>query len=350
MQDYFNMDNRRRNAIYSLILLVAIAVVWLIRNKNSENTEDRTYTYINGNAQGTTYNITYEDSLKRNFKRSIDSLLTQFDSSLSTYKEDSEINKFNQNDSLVFDLPYFLPVLEASKKAYEASNGAFDPTVYPLLNAWGFGPEKQTFPDSTEITSIMKYVGFDKIRYDQNEVLKTVDKVSLDFNAIAQGYSIDILYNFLQAKGINNLMVELGGEVRVGGLNESGDLWSIGIDNPKPEEAGSDRAAIIKLDNQAISTSGNYRKYFEHNGVKYGHTINPKTGYPVQRDIISSTVIAPNCMEADVWSTTFMVTGLEEAKEILKEQQQLSAFFIYETAAGELKTFYTENLDSNIIM
>lgn len=343
------MDNRKRNAIYSLILLIAIVVVWLIRNKNSENVEIKPYTYIGGEAQGTTYNITYEDSLNRNFKISIDSLLNQFDNSLSTYKEGSEIKRFNRNDSLIFDLPYFLPVLEASKKAFEASKGAFDPTVYPLINAWGFGPEKQVFPDSTEIEEILKYVGFDKIQFNETRVIKSVDKVSLDFNAIAQGYSIDVLFNFLESKGINNLMVELGGELRVGGVNEAGDLWSIGIDNPKPE-ASSDRIAIIKLDNQAISTSGNYRKYFELDGMKYGHTINPKTGYPVQRDIISATVIAPNCMEADVWSTAFMVTGLEEARKMLKEQTHLSALLIYETASGELKTFSTDNLSSNLIM
>ncbi len=343
------MDNRKRNAIYSLILLIAIVTVWLIRNRNSEEQDESAYLYMSGEAQGTTYNINYEDSLNRNFKTSIDSLLTQFDNSLSTYKEGSEINRFNKNDSLIFNLPYFLPVLKESKKAFEASNGAFDPTVYPLINAWGFGPEKQVFPDSTEIKEILNYVGFDKVQFNETRVVKTIDKVSLDFNAIAQGYSIDVLYNFLKSKGINNLMVELGGELRVGGVNERGDLWSIGIDNPKPE-ASSDRIAIIKLDNQAISTSGNYRKYFELNGIKYGHTINPKTGYPVQRDIISATVIAPNCMEADVWSTTFMVTGLEEAKKILQEQNHLSALFIYETASGELKTFTTDNLNSNVIM
>ncbi len=343
------MDNRKRNAIYSLVLLVAIVTVWLIRNRNSEEPDKSAYLYVSGEAQGTTYNINYEDSLNRNFKISIDSLLTQFDNSLSTYKEGSEINRFNKNDSLIFNLPYFLPVLKESKKAFEASKGAFDPTVYPLINAWGFGPEKQVFPDSTEITEILNYVGFDKIQFNETRVIKTIDNVSLDFNAIAQGYSIDVLYNFLTSKGINNLMVELGGELRVGGVNESGDLWSIGIDNPKPE-ASSDRIAIIKLDNQAISTSGNYRKYFELDGVKYGHTINPKTGYPVQRDIISASVIAPNCMEADVWSTAFMVTGLEEAKKILEEQSHLLALFIYEDENGELKTFYTDNLKSNIIL
>jgi thiamine biosynthesis lipoprotein len=344
------MNNRKRNAIYSLVLLVSIITVWLIRNRNTEEPDKSAYLYLSGEAQGTTYNITYEDSLNRNFKISIDSLLTQFDNSLSTYKKGSEINQFNQTDSFVFDLPHFLPVLEGSKKVYEASNGAFDPTVYPLISAWGFGPEEQNFPDSTEIEAILKYVGFEKIKFNETRVMKNIDQVSLDFNAIAQGFSIDVLFNFLESKGIKNLMVELGGEVRVNGINDKGDLWSIGIDNPKPEDSGSDRIAIVQVDNQAISTSGNYRKYFEFNGVKYGHTINPKTGYPIQRDIISSTVIAPTCMEADAWSTAFMVTGLEEAKKILQEQPHLAALFIYETKSGELETYFTENLTSSIIM
>ncbi len=317
---------------------------------DNDEPKEAPYITVTGEAQGTTYNINYQDSSARDFKQSIDSLLNRFDESLSTYKNGSEILRFNKSDSFEFDLPYFLPVLKKSKEIFEASDGAFDPTVYPLIEAWGFGPEKQSFPDTAKIKNIMEYVGFDKITLNEERVKKEVDKVSLDFNAIAQGYSIDVIFQFLKGKGIKNMMVELGGEVRVKGVNEKGDLWAIGIDNPKPETSGVGRMAIIKLDNQAISTSGNYRKFFVHNGIKYGHTVDPRTGFPVQRDIISATVVAPTCMEADAWSTAFMVTGMEEAKNILKEQTHLSALFIYENEKGEMETFHTENLSSKIIL
>ena len=181
--------------------------------------------------------------------------------------------------------------------------------------------------------------------------MKEKEKVSLDFNAIAQGYSIDVVFDFLESQGIENMMVELGGELRAKGKNESNDLWAIGIDDPKTESGQqASRVAIIKLDNEAISTSGNYRKFFVHDGKKYGHSINPKTGYPIQRDIISSTVVAPTCMEADAWSTAFMVTGLTKAKEILATQNHLKAFFIYEDENGDLQQFNSENLGENIIL
>ncbi|PTB97712.1 thiamine biosynthesis protein ApbE [Marivirga lumbricoides] len=346
------MNNRQKNAIYSLVLILAVATVWFLRNRVfNENEESKVaYIYINGEAQGTTYNITYLDSASRNFKSAVDSLLLEFDKSLSTYRKGSEILTFNENDSFYFKLPYFQPVLQASQAVYEASHGAFDPTVYPLMQAWNFKQEKPTIPDSARIDSIKNYIGFDKITFNEKVVKKKMNKVRLDFNAIAQGYSIDVVFNFLVSEGIENMMIELGGELRAKGVNANGDLWAIGIDNPKPEASDVKRIAIISVDDKAMSTSGNYRNYFTYEGVRYGHTIDPRTGYPVQRDIISATVVAPTCMEADAWSTTFMVTGLKEAKEILKTLPNVSAFFIYEDGSGEMKTFTSDNLSSNIIL
>ncbi|HET8858856.1 FAD:protein FMN transferase [Marivirga sp.] len=345
------MNNRKKNSIYSLILIVAVAIIWFYRDNQKPENENPPYIFISGEAQGTTYNITYSDAQNRIFKPEVDSILNAFDLSLSTYVKSSEIVRFNKSDSFQFESPFFYPVLEKSKEIYEASEGAFDPTVYPLIEAWGFGPEKVDFPDSSRIEEIKKYVGFEYIKFTTQKVVKEKEKVSLDFNAIAQGYSIDVVFDFLKAKGVENMMVELGGELRVKGKNENQDLWAIGIDDPKTEPGKqAKRVAIIELDNEAISTSGNYRKFFVHNGQKYGHSINPKTGYPIQRDIISSTVIAPTCMEADGWSTAFMVTGLEKAKEILATQKHLKAFFIYEDANGNSQQFHTENLGENIIL
>jgi thiamine biosynthesis lipoprotein len=345
------MNNRKKNSIYSLILVAVLAIVWFYRDSQKPENEKLSYIFISGEAQGTTYNITYSDRENRNFKEEVDSILHQFDLSLSTYVKNSEIVRFNKSDSFEFKSPYFYPVLKRSKEIFEASEGSFDPTVYPLIAAWGFGPEKVDFPDSSRIEEIKEYVGFEYINFDEHRVVKEKQNVSLDFNAIAQGYSIDVVFDYLKAQGIENMMVELGGELRVGGKNENDDLWSIGIDDPKQEKGQqAKRIAIIKLDNEAISTSGNYRKFFMHDEKKYGHSINPKTGYPIQRDIISATVVAPTCMEADAWSTAFMITGLAKAKEILKNQPQLEVFLIYEDENGHLQQFISESIEENIIL
>ncbi len=347
------MENRKKNAIYSLILVVVIVAVWTYRNKtdNSEQNE-MLYTNVTGSAQGTTYSITYKDSKKRFFKNSIDSLLAVFDKNLSTYRPDSEISKFNQPgvDSVYFNLPYFYPVLEVAEKINRDSKGAFDPTIFPLINAWGFGEEQTDFPDTTIINQLKQTIGFDKIDFNTQAVWKKTENIGLNFNAIAQGYAIDVVFSFLRANGIENMMIELGGEVRTLGVSDRNEPWSIGIDNPKPENNNGKRAAIVKLNNEAISTSGNYRNYLEHNGIVYGHTIDPRTGFPVQRDIISATVLASTCMLADGWSTAFMVLGLNDSKKILAQHPELKAYFIYEDEQGALHNFVTDNLKNNIIL
>jgi len=349
------MNNRIKNAIYSLVLIIAVGAVWVYRNKTNnkpEETESIPYTYITGKAQGTTYNITYQDNEGRNFKKEVDSLLLAFDKSLSTYREYSEISYFNKNeiDSLVFKSSYFYPVLKASEKVYKASNGAFDPTIYPLIKAWGFGKDESNLPDTATVQNIKIQVGFDKIAFNEQAVWKKTAGIGLNFNAIAQGYAIDVLFDYITEGGVENVMIELGGEVRASGVSDRNEAWSIGIDNPQTDNGNSERAAILKLENQAVSTSGNYRNFFVRDGITYGHTIDPRSGFPVQRDIISATVLAPDCMQADAWSTAFMVLGLDEAKAILKEQSQLKAYFIYLDEAGETQNFITENLRGKIIL
>ena len=348
------MNNRIKNALYSLVLIVAVGAVWLYRNNSSDKAQEESipYTFITGKAQGTTYNITYQDEEKRNFKKEVDSLLLAFDKSLSTYREYSEISYFNKDeiDSLNFKTHYFYPVLEASQKVYEASKGAFDPTIYPLIKAWGFGKDESNFPDTATVQNIKTHVGFDKIAFNEQAVWKKTDDIGLNFNAIAQGYAIDVLFDYITGGGVENVMIELGGEVRAAGVNDRNEAWSIGIDNPQAGKGGSDRAAIVKLKNQAVSTSGNYRNFFVKDGVTYGHTIDPRTGFPVQRDIISATVLAPDCMQADAWSTAFMVLGLQESKVILKEQPQLKAYFIYIDENGTTQNFVSEDLKDKIIL
>jgi len=341
------MDNRRRNAIYSLVLVVVLIAVWTYRNNTDDAKESPLpYTLITGEAQGTTYSITYQDSLGRNFKLPIDSILLDFDKALSTYRTNSEISYFNQpeNDTLTFKSKYFYPVLESAEKIYKASDGAFDPTIYPLIKAWNITKGGDNLPDSALIESIKENTGFDKINYNKQAVWTENKAIGLNFNASAQGYAIDVLFSFLKKQDIKNMMIELGGEVRAAGLSSRDEPWSIGIDNPQYQKGKEKRAAIIKVKDEAISTSGNYRNFFTRNGVTYGHTIDPRTGYPVQKDIISATVLAETCMEADAWSTAFMVLGMEESKKILTQQTNLKVYFIYVDESGTAQNYYSDNL------
>lgn len=278
-------------------------------------------------------------------KPGVDSLLEQFNQSLNHYLPDSEISRFNRADSLQFSSPYFYPVLQRSEDVYQASNGAFDPTVAPLVNAWGFGPEGGKLPDSLGVDSLLRLVGFEKISFDQNQVVKKQPNVQLNFSAVAKGYGVDVVANYLQQRGIKNMMVEIGGEVVARGVNPKGEAWRIGIDNP--EQPGQMNVAVA-LVNQAMATSGNYMNYYEQDGQKYAHTIDPRTGYPVQHSVLSASVIAADCMTADAYATAFMVLELEETQAILAQNPTLDAYLIYDDQ-GTLKTFVTSGIKSSVI-
>jgi thiamine biosynthesis lipoprotein len=303
---------------------------------------------VEGLAQGTSYHITYISKKGVNYQRSIDSLLIEIDNSLSTYQPRSIISRFNQADSVQQIDKMFLDVFNDAKTVYEVTRGAFDPTVAPVVNAWGFGFKNLENTDSTFIDSLLHYVDFNAVSVTDSFVVKTDANIMLDFNAIAQGYSVDVLAEFLEAKGIENYMVEVGGELRVKGKNIKNKLWRIGIDKPIENNENRDLQAIINLDNIALATSGNYRKFYEKDGVKYSHTINPKTGYPVQHTLLSATVLAKTCSMADGYATAFMVLGLEKSKEIVTNNPELEVLFIYVDEKNEIQTFATQQI-SNFI-
>jgi len=303
---------------------------------------------VNGFAQGTTYHINYISTDGINYERAIDSVLIEIDNSMSTYQKKSIISQFNQADSILEVDPLFMDVFTISKEVYRVSEGAFDPTVAPIVNAWGFGFENTDKTDSATIDSLMQFVGFDKIKNVNNKIIKETKGVMLDFNAIAQGYSVDVLCKMLESNGITDYLVEVGGELRAKGNNINDTLWRVGIDKPMPNLKTRELEAIVNLNNKALATSGNYRKFYKKNGVKYAHTINPKTGYPVQHSLLSATVVADNCALADAYATVFMVVGLEKSKIILNNNKNLQGLLIYSVEKNNLNTFITDGLKDYI--
>lgn len=339
-----------KNSIYSLILLAAVVSVYFWRNRDKEESTEilerdtAGKITVSGQTMGTTYTIVYLDEENRDFQSSMDSLFLVFNQSLSTYISDSELSQFNQGDSLKFKLPYFLPVLKASKTVFDNTMGAFDPTIGPLVNAWGFGPTGPQLKDSANIDQMLKLVGFDKITFDDIEVRKKINGIYLDFSAIAKGYGVDVVGDFLRAQGIKNFLVEIGGELFASGVNDKGELWKVGINRPEESASASDLYSIIALENRGMATSGNYRNYYLKDSIKISHTINPETGYPVNHTLLSATVIARDCMTADAYATAMMVMGTEKAILLDSTLTEIEAFLIYSDSKGGYKTYVSKSL------
>lgn len=300
---------------------------------------------IEGEAQGTTYHISYFDNQNRDFKPEIVQLLKDFDLSVSTYIPNSIISKINSNQENVIVDKYFIACFNKAKEVWKNTNGAFDPTVYTLVNAWGFGPEKKQKIEKTKIDSILQFVGFQLIELKGNRVIKKDPRVALDFNAFAQGYSVDVVSEFLNSKGIINYIVEIGGEVYAKGRKPDGKNWTIGIEKPiDNKESGNPIKAIAKLENKAVATSGNYRRFLIEDGVKYAHHIDPKTGYPTKNNLLSASIFAKECISSDAYATGILVLGLEKAKLLLQKHPEFQAYLIYSDDKGNYQVFETPGL------
>ncbi len=335
------MTNRSKNIIYSLLLLFSLFAVWLYRKKQAPDP-----LRIEGKTMGTTYHITYFDGQHRDFKNQVDSLLLVVNQSINNYDSTSEISRFNRNaTSFKFELPYFYPPLKKSLEVFSASEGAFDPTVMPLVNAWGFGAGKVLSMDSARVDSLKAFVGFDKIILMKDSLVKLNPRTQLDFGGIGQGYGADVITDFLKAKGISNALVELGGEGVALGVNlQSGNPWEIGILDPNSVYANQFFKATVKLEDMSFTTSGNYFNYREIEGKKYSHTIDPKTGFPVQRQLLSASVFAADAITADAWATALMVMGHEKAIDLLKRHSELEVFLIYMGNDGKQMTYATDGI------
>ena len=301
---------------------------------------------LSGEAQGTTWSIKYFDENQRNFKSAIDSILMNFDKCLSLYRNDSELSQFNHSGSHRFVSSYFYPILEKSKEVYQATNGAFDPTIMPLVEAYGFGPEKTGHSENVNVDSLLKLVGFSHIHFDSTSVHKKNMNVRLDFNGIAQGYSVDVASAFLEDQGVSRFMVEIGGEIFCKGFKNNGKPWVTGIQHPlKPGSLIS----TVQLTNRAMTTAGNYRNHFEKDGQIFNHIINPKTGSMEQSALLSVTVFAKDAITADGYDTAFFVMGLEETKNFLAGRKDIDVYMVYTDDAGKLNTYVTDGIKNLIL-
>ncbi|HYF69916.1 MAG TPA: FAD:protein FMN transferase [Ohtaekwangia sp.] len=342
------MSNRVKNILYSAVLLLSIYLVWNYRKSNSDSGKE--VINIDGQTMGTTYHITYFDSHGRNFKEAVDSLLQVVNKSINNYDSTSEVSRFNRSErGIAVDLPYLLPPLQKASMVFHATDGAFDPTVMPLVNAWGFGPNKNLHLDSVQIDSIKSFIGFEKIIIREDSVLKTDPRIQLDFGGIGQGYGADVITDFLKSKGITDMLVELGGEGMAIGQNlKTNKGWQIGILDPASTRDHQFFKAYATLTNQSFTTSGNYFNYKIENGVRYSHTIDPVTGYPARRAILSASVFSSDCTTADAWGTALMVMGHEKAMEILKDHPEIDVLLIYSTPDGKPESYISPGANSYI--
>ena len=347
------MQSYIRFSTLFLIVLLSFSSCKTDPHAESVNTG---YARLKGKTMGTTYAVTYQDAAQVNYKSAIDSLLIAINQEVSTYIPDADISIFNQktDKSLTVSAeknPHFVANVLQSQKIFETTNGSFDPTVMPLVNYWGFGyTEKRAITniDKLKIDTLLQSVGFDKLQIEVTGgeiyvISKPNPKMQLDFSAIAKGYAVDAVGNYLASKGIENYFVEIGGETVCSGNSPRGSVWALGISTPSKDAKANDIEEIVKLTNKGLATSGNYRNYHtSEDGSIYAHTINPKTGFPEKSNLLSATVVAENCMLADAYATAFMVMGKDAAIELAENLPNIEIYLIFGDENGEMQTFHTD--------
>ncbi|WP_231555211.1 FAD:protein FMN transferase [Cellulophaga sp. Hel_I_12] len=305
-----------------------------------------------GMALGTSYSILFFDTVPRDFQREIDSVFRVINKSMSTYIPDSDISKINAGDSTIVVDAMFEEVFNLSKHIHETTNGYFDPTVGILVNAWGFGPGQKIEMDSIVVDSLLNYVGFEKVMLLPNKRIRKADaRIVFDFNAVAKGYAVDRLGALLEAKGIHNYLVEVGGELVTKGENKiKNKKFVVGIDDPLANDRDYP-AALVYLNNKGLASSGNYRHFREDEstGKRYVHTVDPITGYTKDSNVLGVTILAVTCMEADAYATAFMVMDLVDTMSFLSKRKDIQAFIIYIDTQGEIKEFTTDGFKAIMI-
>lgn len=324
------------------LLILIIGSIFVIRQqRNTPFQKDE------GMVFGTIYHITYQSDI--NYQKEIEAELQKVDNSLSPFNKTSIISRVNRNEKVKVD-EMFSEVFQLAEKISGDTDGAFDITVAPMVNAWGFGFKTGNPPTLQTIDSLRAIVGFHTVSLQDGYVIKKNPKTMLDCSAIAKGYGTDVVARFLKKKGVQNFMVEIGGEIVVNGNSEKLQPWRIGINKPTDDSLNTSQAIqdVVSVSNIAMATSGNYRNFYYKNGKKYAHTIDPKTGYPVQHNILSATVFADDCATADAYATSFMVLGLDGAKKILEKHPELCAYLIYSDQKGSNQIWYSPSLQKKL--
>ena len=296
-------------------------------------------TKISGEVFGTTYGIQYLSEQNESFQKQFDSLFHIINVSMSTYQSDSDISKVNRNERVTVD-EHFKFVFNASKDIHKATDGVFDPTIGILVNAWDFGPEGKIMAlDSLKINNLMQSVGLDKVTLVDNRIIKQNPDTFIDFNAIAKGYGVDVIADYLESQNITNYIVEIGGEIRSKGQNvEKQKAWTVGVELPHFDAEQSILKAV-SLHDESMATSGTYRKFKTDSlGNRYSHIIDPKTGYPSKTNLLSISVITKDCMTADAYATAFKAMGLDKVKIFLNSHPEIKAFLIFENEQKEIET------------
>ncbi len=359
-------------------ILLFLCVLLLNSCQSEQGSEGKSsYLVAEGKTMGTYYRVTYYDSLQRDFSRPIDSLLVAVNEEISTYIPTSTISRFNQSEKgidlglyykqyaeCIEDIRYcgaienkhFLANFLAARVAWARTNGAFDPTIMPLVNYWGFGytPKRPvTQADSLVVDSLLQYVGLDKVQLHTEDgtvkLTKSLPGVQLDFGGTGQGYGIDAVAEWLEWQGIHHYLVDIGGECRARGVNPHGKPWTIGINTPKPEAGVDEFTRVVQLTDMSVSTSGNYRNFYEVNGQKYSHFISPFTGFPEKSNLLSATVFGRDCLMPDAYATAFMVMGLDKAWELVNGLEGIEALFIYADEKGDLQVKYTAGVAKMLV-
>lgn len=318
----------------------------------SSKTENSKLVVNSGNAQGSTFQVRYLTTSNQDFEEEINTIFRDIDQSMSTYLPGSLISQLNSGDEEKVIDDHFRKVLDRSLEISRETEGDFDPTVGALVSLWGFGFEEvRTDVDTEMIEEALSKTGVEKIRYAGGRV-SLPEGISLDFNALAQGYTVDVIAEHLERKGIENYMVEVGGEVRTLGVNEKGNLWRIGIDKPQSQVDSESRfQVIVEMDNTSLATSGNYRRYWvdDETGLKYSHTINPHTGTPARNRLLSVSILAPTSMDADAYATVCMVKGVDGCMDFLDSKSELEGYLVYTNDEGDWEVLVTEGFENAIV-
>jgi thiamine biosynthesis lipoprotein len=341
------MDEKQRKALrwqLPFLLLLIVGTVFVISQQRQTP-----YQKNSGMVFGTYYNVTYQHG--EDLQKDIEVALKSVDDEFSMFNDKSVVSRINHGAKPQLS-DMFLEVFDLATTVSSETAGAFDVTIAPLVNAWGFGFKNEQMPTRRQVDSLRAFVGMNMVSLNEQRtlLLKRDERVMLDFSAIAKGYGCEVVARLLRLRGVQNFMVEIGGEVVTCGVSPSRLPWKIGVTKPTDDSLSTsgELQTVLNVTDMAMATSGNYRNFYYKNGRKYAHTIDPRTGFPVQHNILSATVLAKDCATADAYATSFMVLGLNGAKEVLERHQELMAYLIYTDDAGQLAVWYSPSLKEKI--